>query len=148
MAPRHDTRRGATSRLAPALALLLVGALAACSGGGPECAPSDVFETDAGPEDVIDTTAEAADEVGEARLLHEEGDYAYFLVEQPEARGQTCVWVERESAYVSSGCSTQGVTLMSDSRDGMGVAYDARGDVESEAPSGWRVVDSCLAIRV
>ncbi|MFC8923757.1 hypothetical protein [Cellulosimicrobium sp. NPDC057127] len=137
-----------TSRVALAFALLLVGAITACSGGGSECAPSDVFETEAGPGDSVDTTAEAADGLGETRLLHEEDGYAFFLVDEPELRGEVCVWVERDATYVAHGCSSQGVKMMTGSDGGVGVVYDVRGDVERQALGSYHVVDSCLAVRV
>lgn len=138
-----------TRWLGPAFALLLVGAITACSGGGSECAPSQVFETESGPEDAVDTTAEAADGLGETRLLHEEGRDAYFLVEQLDAPGSVCVWIERDAEFVMSGCGGAQVTTMGNDPDALlGAAYDAHGDVESVAPGPWRVVDSCLAIRV
>jgi hypothetical protein len=144
---RHDHARSLGWRSAPLLALLVVTAVAACSGGGAECAPSEVFETEAGPEDAVDVAHPDAPEVGETRLLHEEGDYAYFLVEQVELPGQLCVWIERGAEYLMSGCGGSPVRSTSDHPESVGVIYDARGDVENEAPSAWRVVDSCLAIR-
>ncbi|WP_139315873.1 hypothetical protein [Cellulosimicrobium sp. CUA-896] len=108
-----------------------------------------MFETEAGPEDAIDTSAEAADEFGEARLLHEEGAFAFFLVEQPETRGQVCVWVEQDAAFLSSGCSSQTVDLwagLDGGGVGVGVVYDVKGDVERRAPGSYRVVDPCLAV--
>jgi hypothetical protein len=143
---RHDHARSLGWRSAPLLALLVVTAVAACSGGGPECAPSEVFATEAGPEDAVDDSSPGAPEVGEARLLHEEGAYAFFLVEQSELRGQVCVWVEQDAAFLSSGCSAQGVDLWAGPDGGVGVVYDAKGDVEREAPSSYHVVDSCLAV--
>lgn len=92
--------------------------------------------------------ARSVPEVDEARLLHEEGGFAYFLVEQPDAAGSLCVWIERDAEYVMSACGGPRVTTTSDDPDHVvGATYDARGDVGLEAPSDWRVVDSCLAIR-
>ncbi|WP_069385922.1 hypothetical protein [Cellulosimicrobium cellulans] len=145
---RLDQPHGLRTRLAPALAVLLVATVAACSAGGSECEPSRVFEAEAGPDDEVGVASPHAPEVGETRLLHDEGGYAYFLVEQPDAPGSLCVWIEHDAEYLLSACGGPRVTTTSDDPEHVvGATYDARGDVELEAPSDWRVVDSCLAIR-
>ncbi len=145
--PQRGNGQGHRSVVPVALVLLTAAATVSCGTGTSACAPSQVLATEAGPEDSVDVSSSDLDlnSIGETRLLHEQDGYSFFLAESLDNGTDFCLWIERDGAFIGSGCG--GPTIQTSlPPEQVSAAYDAGGDVTAHAPSGWDAVSECLAV--
>lgn len=144
---RRDLGPRRRAVLPVALVLITAAATVSCGTGTSACDPSRVLATEAGPEDSVDVSSPDVDPVsiGETRLLHEQDGYAFFLAESLEPDTAFCLWIERDGAFIGSGCGGPAIRT-SLPPEQVSAAYDAGGDVDAGAPGGWDWTDGCLAV--
>lgn len=144
---RRDLGSRRRAVLPVALVLITAAATVSCGTGTSACDPSRVLATEAGPEDSVDLSSPDVDpgSIGETRLLHEQDGYAFFLAESLEPDTAFCLWIERDGAFIGSGCG--GPTIRTSlPPEQVSAAYDAGGDVAARAASDWDWTDGCLAV--
>lgn len=147
MSSRRDQGLVHRSLLPVALVLLTAAVTVSCGTGVSACDPSQVLATEAGPEDSVDLSSSDVDpdSIGETRLLHEQDGYSFFLAEPLEQGTAFCLWIERDGAFIGSGCG--GPTIQTSlPPEEVSAAYDAGGSIASLAPSDWDAINECLAV--